>query len=335
MTHYPLERPHPLGIHPAYAELRQTCPVARVDSRYGEAWLVTRYADVVSVLTDPRFSRENVPEDDGGVLLNVDGPEHDRLRRLVVARTGAARVERLRPRAEEIAADLARSLRGRTEFVNAFAEPFSQRVLTLFVGQLVGLPAEALAPLRTVVTLADVPDRAEAFGALHEVLSGKVGGDLLAVVFNIVFGGHASVVSALGYCLLTAIEELPKLAGHPERVAELVEDTLRDAPVGDRIFLRRTTEPVVLNGRTIPGGALVIPSIAAANRDPDAGRHLTFGRGPHACLGTALARMELRVAIAALAEHAPDLVVDGDVSALRRTCTELSVSPLAGIPIRA
>ncbi|PZG20513.1 cytochrome P450 [Nonomuraea aridisoli] len=344
MTRYPLHRPHPLGVHPGYERLRAECPVARVDSPYGPAWLVTRYADVAAVLTDARFSRAAAAaQDDGGVLLNTDPPEHDRLRRRVVAHTGTAHVERLRPQAEKIAAELAARIPPRAEFVNAFAEPFSHRVLGLFVGQLVGLPADDLSPMATVLTLAPVPagERAAAFGELRRRLAAQVDADTLGVVLNIVFGGHAAVVAALGYCLLAALEApLPGLAGDPARIGDLVEETLRRAPPGDRTLLRRTTEPVELDGVRLPAGALVIPSIAAANRDPDrpvngrTARHLAFGRGPHACLGMALARMELRVALGALAVHVPRLRLSADPGRLERTCAELSVSPLAGIPIR-
>ncbi|MVB68383.1 cytochrome P450 [Klebsiella pneumoniae subsp. pneumoniae] len=63
-------------------------------------------------------------------------------------------------------------------------------------------------------------------------------------------------------------------------------------------------------------------------------RHLAFGRGAHACLGMALARMELQAALKALAEHAPDVRLPAGTGALVRTHEELSVSPLAGIPIQ-
>ncbi len=375
-THYPLPRPHPLSIHPDYARLRATCPVAPVSSPFGTAWLVTRYADVADVLADRRFSREALFDgsaaaaDDGGILLNTDPPTHDRLRKLVIARTGAARVEPLRPQAEALAAALAARLRSASpiEFVSAFAEPFSQHILGLFVARLVELP-EADEPkfvgwISRVVSLAVVPteDRAAAFAALRghlvdlaerrradpggDVLSTAPGEtsaeEVLSVLFNVVLGGHAAVVAALGYCLLAALDvpgTLAGLAGQPDRVNELVEETLRLAPPGDRTLLRRTTEDVELGGRVLPPGAVVIPSIAAANRDADrpagsAARHLAFGRGSHACLGVALARMELRAALGALAEHVPDLRLAVDAGTLRRTWEELSVSPLAGIPVR-
>jgi len=78
-----------------------------------------------------------------------------------------------------------------------------------------------------------------------------------------------------------------------------------------------------IDGIAIPKGTNVSVSVAAANRDPahypDPDRfdptrkniaHLTFGAGPHVCLGMPLARMESWVAINALLDRLPDLHLD-------------------------
>ena len=104
----------------------------------------------------------------------------------------------------------------------------------------------------------------------------------------------------------------------PERLDTALEELLRfDAPVPHSTF-RYAVEPVELGGVTIPAGAQVIISLAAANRDehtyddPEvldidrAGvRHLAFGHGIHHCLGAPLARLEGHIALGTLLRRFP------------------------------
>ena len=123
--------------------------------------------------------------------------------------------------------------------------------------------------------------------------------------------------------------------------AMLTEPSLLDTVQADRGLLRGAFEEALrweppistvvrvarrdceLGGLVIPAGTNVSVSVAAANRDPkrypDPDRfdpmrtniaHLTFGAGPHVCLGMPLARMETTVAINALLDRLPDLRLD-------------------------
>jgi cytochrome P450 len=114
---YPFSEPDRLHLDPLYAQLRRSEPLSRVRLPYGEeAWLATRYADVKTVLGDPRFSRaasvgrdepRSMPRlSDEGTLLATDPPEHTRLRRVVAKAFTARRVEELRPRTTQIAEEL-------------------------------------------------------------------------------------------------------------------------------------------------------------------------------------------------------------------------------------
>lgn len=397
MTHgdlrYPLSRPDVRGEHPEYARLRAECPVAPVTGPLGPAWLVTRYADVHTVLTDARFSRARLftdgdtavtAQDDGGILLNTDPPEHDRLRRILAGRIGAAHVERVRPWAEDLAAGLVPALAttGPSNFLSAFADPFSRQVLGSYVARLAGVPERArdgfLHHTAELITLARLPmrRRTNAFAALRACLTELIedhsrnpgddaisaalapasrdvdppsADDLLAVLTNVLFGGHAAVVSALGYTLVAALAEpglWERIRCEPGEVDRVVEEALRHTPPGDRAPLRVVTEDVQLGGVTLLEGGVVIPAIGSANRDPAAfdapdefrpdrsdARHLAFGRGTHACLGMALARMELRVALRVLSEALPHLRLATDVGSLRQTHAELTVSPAASIAV--
>lgn len=111
----PIER---LDLHPRFAQLRDQCPVARVSMPYGgEAWLLTRYADIRQALADPRFSRaatvdrEDIPRTSplpqaGGGILALDPPEHSRVRRLTAKAFTMRNIELLRPRVQQIVDDL-------------------------------------------------------------------------------------------------------------------------------------------------------------------------------------------------------------------------------------
>jgi cytochrome P450 len=109
-------------------------------------------------------------------------------------------------------------------------------------------------------------------------------------------------------------------------VANAVEESLRfDAPL--RGLFRTSTRPARIDDVDMAAGAKVLPSLAAANRDPalwdDADtfditralpalrRHYAFGHGAHYCLGAPLARLEATAALSAILDHLPGLRPDG------------------------
>ena len=133
------------------------------------------------------------------------------------------------------------------------------------------------------------------------------------------------------------------LSDHPEQRAELVknpalipnaiEELLRYEPPGPSVarYVARDTE---LHGQTVPAGSAMLLLVASANRDerryPDGDRfdvqrkgppHITFGRGAHACLGAALARVEGRVALDELLKRFPTWTVDLENAKLSSTST--------------
>jgi len=126
------------------------------------------------------------------------------------------------------------------------------------------------------------------------------------------------------YLLLTHPEQLDALRDDRSLVPQAIEEGLRyESPV--LLTTRVTTRDTVLGNITIQAGSSVTPMLASANRDPDAyadaevfdifresTRHLSFGLGPHLCLGLHLARMETRVALNALLDRLPNLRLDQD-----------------------
>ncbi|MFF0273069.1 cytochrome P450 [Streptomyces sp. NPDC004330] len=123
---YPFSPPEGIALDPLYSRLREHEPVSRIRMPYGgEAWLLTRHADVRAVLGDPRFSMEagagrDVPRPTeyplpAGGLISMDPPGHTRLRRLAGKAFTARRVEELRPRVSRFAHELLDGMVARDE----------------------------------------------------------------------------------------------------------------------------------------------------------------------------------------------------------------------------
>jgi cytochrome P450 len=116
-------------------------------------------------------------------------------------------------------------------------------------------------------------------------------------------------------------DEWDRLVADPSLVPQAVEELLRYVGLGHAAFPRMATDSLELSGIAVHAGEAIFPMLAVANRDPvvfpdpdrfditrpDAGLHLSFGRGIHFCLGAPLARLELRTALTALVTLFPTL----------------------------
>jgi cytochrome P450 len=124
--------------------------------------------------------------------------------------------------------------------------------------------------------------------------------------------------------LLTHPAQLDAVRTDRSLIPQAIEEGLRyESPV--LITARRATRTASLSGVEIPAGSHVAAILGSANRDPeacedpetfdlmrDANQHVSFGTGPHLCLGMHLARMETRVALNALFDRLPNLCLDQD-----------------------
>ncbi|MEN3609465.1 cytochrome P450 [Plantactinospora sp. ZYX-F-223] len=156
--------------YPGFAALRTAAPVHRLTLPDGaNVWLVTRYADVRAGLADSRLSLDKANSTDGwkgfslppaldANLLNMDPPDHTRIRRLVRHAFGPQRIARLRPKIEAAAERLLDRIApaGRADLVAEYAGPLPVTVIS----DLLGVPEADRAALRgwTDVMLAPPTD---------------------------------------------------------------------------------------------------------------------------------------------------------------------------------
>ena len=302
---------------------------------------------------------------DGLSMLDRDPPDHTRLRRLVAKAFTPRAIAALRPRITELvdrmldtAAD-----RRRVDLVDALAFPLPFTVIAEMLGtppadherirELSGTVVRSLEPvadpeLAAAIMAADT----ELIGIAAEMIAWKrdhPADDLLTALVNaeddgdvlsddelvaqtllLYIAGHETTVNLIAggtLALLRHPGQLALLRRDPALVPNAVEELLRyDSPV--QASRRITLEPVTLSDVTIPAGAFVMASLAAANRDQDfwgpdadelrldrenARQHVSFGAGHHHCLGASLARLEACIAFERVVSRFPGLALDGDV----------------------
>ncbi|MGW0181448.1 cytochrome P450 [Nocardia sp. NPDC003345] len=151
---------------------------------------------------------------------------------------------------------------------------------------------------------------------------------ILAYTWTMVAGGNDTTTGLLGgavQLLQQHPEQRAALAADPDRIRVAIEELARlTSPVQG--LARTSTRDIELDGVTIPAGRKVLLVYGSANRDErafgadaaeldidrDPQRIMTFGHGPHHCLGAAAARMQARVALEELLDRFPDYRVDID-----------------------
>ncbi|MFJ5258973.1 cytochrome P450 [Streptomyces sp. NPDC088387] len=170
---------HPYDV---YRRLRDSAPVHRVDGPDGSpAWLVTRYDDVRAALADPRLSLDKRHAGEGGYrgfalppaldanLLNMDPPDHTRIRRLVGRAFTPRRVEQLRTPIRQTADRLLDALgpHGTTDLIAAYAAPLPITVIC----DLLGVPGPHRRDFRAWTDALVAPDPARPQAAKDAVVA--------------------------------------------------------------------------------------------------------------------------------------------------------------------
>jgi len=313
----PAIRDDPFGH---FAQARARCPVQRVRLADGHpAWVVLGYDAARRALGDPRISKDMLAAlaGDGDVvaeglpgpafsrhMLNVDPPDHTRLRRLVSRAFVPGRIAALEPAIRGIAGRLLDDLEaagpGATvDLIEGYAYPLPFEV----IGELLGIPATDRPQLHAwfqvllsgwagdpppeavqasdgiVAYLGDLVDAKCPHPAddLVSVLVAATDGDaltrqeLLSSLFQLVVAGHDTTASLIGNGVVALLDhpgQLHALQTDPGRLPAAIEELIRfTAPVPHATF-RVTAEPVTLGGVEIPPHEQVLICLGSANRDP-------------------------------------------------------------------
>ncbi|MFF4734951.1 cytochrome P450 [Streptomyces sp. NPDC001262] len=313
--------------YPAYAWLREHSPVHRTTLPSGvEAWLVTRYADARQALADQRLSKNPVHHSEQSAhgkgktgipgersanlmthLLNIDPPDHTRLRRLVSKAFTPRRVAEFAPRVQELTDRLIDGFAGQGEadLIHEFAFPLPIYAIC----DMLGVPPEDQDDFRDwagmMIRHGGGPRGGVARsvkkmrGYLAELIHRKrndPGEDLIsglirasdhgehlteneaaAMAFILLFAGFETTVNLIGngtYALLRNPDQRERLQnalaeGDGSLLATGVEELLRyDGPV-ELATWRFATESLTLGGQRIAEGDPVLVVLAAADRDPE------------------------------------------------------------------
>ena len=306
--------------YPGYARVRETGGVYRAP--FG-MFIASRYDDVTSLLRDPRFSanrshaapfrlirwlNRDAPDFLNLIdrnLLNLDAPDHTRIRGLVTKAFTPRRVAALRPRIEQIVEALLDDVakRGDCELIRDLAHPLP----VIVIAELLGVPAkdrdafrdwsggvaQIIDPLNAERGMARARESATALASYFrgmlalrraeprdDLLSAMIAaeqdgrvlgeGDLLSLCTLLLAAGHETTTNLIGNAVLALLrfpDQAERLRAQPSLMPTAVEEFLRfDSPV--QFTDRVALEDVEFGGQRIPRGRPVGLLLAAANHDP-------------------------------------------------------------------
>ncbi len=290
-----------------YEQLRLKDPVHRM--RLIEAWALTRYEDVQDVLVDHRRftnAERNYDYMQYRTFLDLDPPDHTRLRGLVSKAFTPRAVRELGPRIQELVDELLDAVAGknRIDLISDFAFPLP----VIVIAEMLGVPAQDRArfrewsddialsvnPLLNSEQIERVQQATEELFEYFEgiieqrrqapqtdmisaLLAAEEEGDrltheeLLSTLMLLLVAGNETTRNLIGNGMLALLKnpaQLQRLREHPELLDSAINELLRyDSPV--QIDARNAIGDVEIGGKRIAAGQRILAIVGAANRDPE------------------------------------------------------------------
>ncbi|MEO8609871.1 MAG: cytochrome P450 [Chloroflexota bacterium] len=304
---------------PFYAQLRDEAPVYRTTINKKPLWLITRYQDVASALKDERFVKNHdhtLPPDQApkpdwlpnffhimdNHMLDMDVPDHTRLRGFVHKAFTPSRVEQMRLRVQQLADELLDTAAQAKHFdlIEGYALPIPVTIISEVLGVPVqdrakfhqwtkGLMSSLDQPMQLLVKIPTFigflnyirklcqmrqndpqDDLISLMAQTNEHGERMTNDELQGMVVLLLIAGHETTVNLIASGTLALLEnpdQFDLLHQNPTLIKSATEELLRYYPPIETATERYAREDVTIEGVTIPRGEQVMAVIASANRD--------------------------------------------------------------------
>jgi cytochrome P450 len=312
---YPFPADPHVGVPAEYAERRATCPFGKVRLPSGdEAVLLVTYRDAAAALADTRLSHNLTAPgspritagpsffDDPQNLINKDGEEHLRIRRIVASAFTPRRIERWKPTITAVAGELIDAMERNGPPADLVADYCFQLPVRI-ICKLLGVPerdrgsfrdwsnafvsgARMEPPQRAALMREFTAYTAELLAAkraepgedlIDDLIAARDGADrlteseLVYLVAGLIAAGNETTSNMLSRAVLTLLRDggglWQRLVDDPELIPAAVDELLRYNPLGNGAALRLAVEDVELPSGTVRAGDAVLIAASSALRD--------------------------------------------------------------------
>ncbi|MGP4074274.1 cytochrome P450 family protein [Halobacillus sp. K22] len=308
-----------VGAYSFYQHLRLNHPVFPMSKETSNtSWIITKYDHVKELLKSPSFikdqkklfsqsSREDMNEEELNIfqnmMLDVDPPDHTRLRKLVQPYFNPKTIKQMEPRIIEIAQELLSEMKHSKEPIDLI-DDYAFPLPIIVISELLGVPVEDRNKFRkwsnTIVAASDngavdFQEDVEAFTAyltrLFEIRKAEPKEDLISyllqtmeeeeqltttelysMVVLLIIAGHETTVNLISNTMFALFEhpnQLSKIQLDRTLIPSAIEEGLRYYSPVDFSTARWAESDMELHGQSIRRGDLVLASISSANRDEE------------------------------------------------------------------